>query len=314
MPVLTPPPSTVAGQGSRHPEKRWMITVNNYSPTTLATIDLLLACDTVQYAVRGKEVASTGTPHLQIFVVFTVNKRFNAVRALFPQSHIEIARSPSLNCSNYCKKESDFREFGTLPAAQGKRNDLNDAFTWADEFTSEHGYPPASPEIARHLPGIYTRYPRFTRCLERRSLGFDLQLGEPRDWQSSLAQRLEAPPDDRVIEFVLDPEGNKGKSWFQRWFMTNNKDKTQILGMGKRDDIAHMVDITKTIFLFNVPRDGMEFLQYTILEQLKDRMVSSPKYNSQMKIMRDKVHVVVFCNEHPDMNKMTRDRYLITEI
>ena len=55
----------------------------------------------------------------------------------------------------------------------------------------------------------------------------------------------------------------------------------------------------------------MEFLQYTILEQLKDRMVYSPKYNSMMKYMQFVPHVVVFCNEQPNMTAMSEDRYEI---
>ena len=89
---------------------------------------------------------------------------------------------------------------------------------------------------------------------------------------------------------------------------------TQVLSIGKRDDVAHALDQTKKIFLFNVPRGGMEFFQYTTVEQLKDRMVFSPKYDSKTKIWREKVHVVVFCNEEPDMAKMTADRYIIMNI
>nr|AUF34970.1 putative replication-associated protein [uncultured virus] len=91
--------------------------------------------------------------------------------------------------------------------------------------------------------------------------------------------------------------------------LTQFPDKVQILSGGKRDDIAHAIDPSKQIFLFNVPRGGMEYLQYTILEQIKDRMVFSPKYNSQTKILRNRAHVVVFSNEMPDIEKMTHDRY-----
>jgi hypothetical protein len=111
--------------------------------------------------------------------------------------------------------------------------------------------------------------------------------------------------------FYVDDEGGKGKSWFQAWYLTKNPEKTQVLSAGKRDDIAHTIDKTKSVFFFNIPRGGMEYLQYPILEQLKDRMVFSPKYNSTMKFLTAVPHVVVFCNEHPDMNKMSLDRYII---
>lgn len=78
--------------------------------------------------------------------------------------------------------------------------------------------------------------------------------------------------------------------------------------------MAHMISPSKSVFLINVPRTQMEFLQYSILEMLKDRMVSSPKYNSRMKVLEQVPHVVVFSNEAPDLAKMTMDRYDVREI
>jgi hypothetical protein len=75
-----------------------------------------------------------------------------------------------------------------------------------------------------------------------------------------------------------------------------------------------MVDVGKKVYLFNVPRGSMEFLNYGFLEMLKDRMILSPKYESCMKLLEYTPHVVVFANEHPDMSKMSADRYNITEL
>ena len=96
--------------------------------------------------------------------------------------------------------------------------------------------------------------------------------------------------------------------------MSSQLPECQLLGPGKRDDLAHAVDERSRIFLFNVPRGQMEYLNYGLLEMLKDRMVLSPKYDSQMKILRHTPHVVVFSNEDPDDSKMTEDRYDITHI
>jgi len=99
----------------------------------------------------------------------------------------------------------------------------------------------------------------------------------------------------------------------QYWY-SERPDDVQMLRVGKRDDFAYAIDPTKKLFVFDIPRGGMEYLQYTILEQLKDRVIFSPKYNSRTKIIRHKVHVVVFCNEDPDRNKMSRDCYYIINI
>ena len=52
-------------------------------------------------------------------------------------------------------------------------------------------------------------------------------------------------------------------------------------------------------------------MQYTILEQLKDRMVSSAKYNLRTKIFRSKIHVFVFCNDETEFTTIPEHRYNI---
>lgn len=79
-------------------------------------------------------------------------------------------------------------------------------------------------------------------------------------------------------------------------------------------DMAYALDETKSVFLINVPRGGIEFLQYRFLESLKDKYVFSSKYESKMKILRETPHIVVFCNEYPDLSKMSSDRYNITNM
>ena len=134
------------------------------------------------------------------------------------------------------------------------------------------------------------------------------------EWQEFLKNRLLCEADDRSVEFYVDAEGGKGKSFFCRWMLSKYPEYVQVLSGGKRDDLAHAIDTSKRIFLFNLPRGGIEFIQYTILEQLKDRVIFSPKYCSSTKILNYFCHVVVFCNEQPDMDKMSADRYKINNI
>ena len=71
-----------------------------------------------------------------------------------------------------------------------------------------------------------------------------LVVGELREWQRRLDQVLGGEPDDRKIVFCIDPEGNRGKTWLTRRCFTNRYD-VQILGVGKRDDLAYAIDETK---------------------------------------------------------------------
>lgn len=292
---------------------RWCFTLNNYTSDETQLVIQLGEHELVKYLIFGREQGQSGTPHLQGFIIFTRSVRRTRVSGLIPRAHLEPARGTSVQASTYCKKDNDYEEFGELPQGN-KSNALVDTLvSWGDAFIAEEGRAPTSPEIAKAHPTAYLRYPRVCRLFENRAPGPNLRDGTLRAWQQELDQRLGAPPDDRTIEFYVDEDGGKGKSWFQAWYLTLHPETTQILSAGKRDDIAHSICKTKTVFFFNIPRGGMEYLQYTILEQLKDRMVYSPKYNSQMKYLTFVPHVVVFCNEQPDMTKMSLDRYRITD-
>ena len=50
----------------------------------------------------------------------------------------------------------------------------------------------------------------------------------------------------------------------------------------------------------------MEFLQYQLMKMLKNRLVFSAKYGSEMNTLGATPHVVVFCIAEPDMSLMCR--------
>ena len=291
---------------------RWCFTINNPTDSDKNVIAGFHRSERCKYLVVGRETGLEGTPHLQGFVIVKSPISRSGIKTrLGGRGHFEAARGSSPQAATYCKKDGDYDEYGTCPTNAGASSILNSLYEWGDEFITTNGRAPTSPEIAKEHPTAYLRYPRATRLFQHRAPIPELRNGEPREWQAELEDILDGPADDRKITFYVDPEGNKGKSWFQAWYLTKHDDEVQVLSAAKRDDIAHSVDTTKRVFFFNIPRGGMEFLQYTILEQLKDRMVYSPKYNSMMKYMQFVPHVVVFCNEQPNMTAMSEDRYEI---
>lgn len=288
--------------------KRWVFTINNYNDEHIASLDSL-EC---RYLVYGRETApTTGTPHLQGFVVFETALRRSTIVANVGGGHWQPANGTSQQASDYCKKDGNFTERGQLPNQQGKRRDLERLVDWLDEFIEDNGRAPTEREVARLQPLALLKRIDIMRLARLRAPDPIIRDGEPNEWQRHLYDELESDADDRSVIFYVDSEGGKGKTWFQQWLVSKAPEKVQLLGVGKRDDMTFAVDADKTVFLVNVPRGGMEFLQYTVLEQLKDRMVFSTKYQSSMKVLKSNVHVVVFCNEDPDMAKMSGDRYVI---
>lgn len=71
----------------------------------------------MRYLVVGKEVSTTGTPHLQGFCYF-VNKRSMAqVKTILgtTRCHLEAAKGSASQNREYCSKEKDFFELGECP-------------------------------------------------------------------------------------------------------------------------------------------------------------------------------------------------------
>lgn len=292
--------------------KKWCFTLNNPTQGEKDLLADVLQSEHCEYAVVGREVGETGTPHLQGFVVFSTRKRLaNAKAILGSRLHLEVARGTPQQAADYCKKDGDFDEYGELISSQGKRSDWDAYKDWLKARES----PPSEAEIAEEWPCLYGRYRSNALSMSRLLCPIPvLSEGDPRDWQLDLEEYLSAPPDDRSVRFVVDPEGGKGKSWFCSYWFQKHSLETQLLSSGKRDDLAHAVDPTKKYFFFDVPRGGMEYFQYGILEQLKNRVVFAPKYESTTKILHFRPHVVVFSNEHPDESKLTHDRFDIQDV
>ncbi len=292
---------------------RWCFTLNNYNEAAQNAICTLLAdADIVKYGVYGREVApTTNTPHLQGFCIFHQRYRLGGVRALFEPYgvHLEAARGTSKEASDYCKKDGDFEEFGTL-SVQGVRNDFAEFKHWVLSQPSA----PTSALVAQEYPNLWIKYPRIMEWIKLIYPSPILELGNPRDWQRHLEGCLDQDPDGRKVIFVVDPVGGCGKSWFCRYWFTRFPDLTQLLSVGKRDDLAHCIQTDKQFFFFDVPRGQLEFFQYSVLEQLKNRVVFSPKYSSTTKILKQLPHVVVFTNEEPNRSALTSDRFQVIHV
>nr|AKV62260.1 putative spliced replication initiation protein [Didemnum sp. Sea Squirt associated virus] len=281
--------------------KNWVYTLNNPTGDEISKAEgLFLSTPGVIYHVFGKETGDSGTFHLQGYVIFSQRKRLGQLREIFPRGHFEVSRGSPHQASDYCKKEGDFKEFGSLPPqAQGKRTD----WERLREYVEQLGRRPLERDLILEFPNL---------------VGASYNISHDLHPQKRVANGSGKPtpriPRQPAIEFIVDPEGNSGKTWFCQYMITQHPDSVQYLRIAKRDDLTFAIDETRTIFLFDVPRGQMEFLQYNVLEQIKDRLIFSPKYSSTLKILTSNVHCVVFSNEEPDVSQLSSDRLRVVRL
>ncbi|AXH74143.1 MAG: putative viral replication protein [Cressdnaviricota sp.] len=78
-----------------------------------------------KYLVYGRELSpSTGKPHLQGYIYFENARSFESTCKLLGNAHVESSKGSSQENRDYCTKDKDFVEMGTLPHP-GARSDLH---------------------------------------------------------------------------------------------------------------------------------------------------------------------------------------------
>lgn len=116
------PKSTKSDTSSRG----WCFTLNNYTDDDVNAL-ASLGCE---YIVYGKEVASTGTPHLQGYVHFKSACTFSALRKKMPSSpHIEPRMGTVDQAIEYCEKDGNMYERGIRPKSKKQQGQLGSTAT-----------------------------------------------------------------------------------------------------------------------------------------------------------------------------------------
>lgn len=291
--------------------KAWCFTLNNYTPEDLDRLSAPL--EDVEYLIYGRETGDSGTPHLQGTVIFRSTKRLAEVIGVIGQAHCTITKFLGQSI-DYCKKEGDFTEVGTLPElgsagnlkGQGQRSDLASFQQSVKDGMTD------LKDLREHHPLVCAKYPKYVKdYIKDQAVSFTVPCFQLRSWQETLCSKLQLPPDPREIDFIVDINGNQGKSWFARRYCDLHSN-AQIIVPGKKADMAYVVNDKNKVFFLDCPRSKQgDFIQYDFLEELKNGYVFSSKYESVIKAFAYP-HVVVLMNEHPASDKLSADRYNVT--
>jgi len=136
-------------------------------------------------------------------------------------------------------------------------------------------------------------------------------------WQKELLSSLKESPNNRAIYWYWEKVGNVGKTAFAKFMAV--KFACICVG-GKGNDIFCGINKYKEkeghyplIVIVDCPRDRLEYMNYGAIEQVKNGLVFSGKYESTMMVFNSP-HVVIFANDEPDRSMYSDDRWIIKKI
>ena len=136
-------------------------------------------------------------------------------------------------------------------------------------------------------------------------------------WQKKLLEIFKNEPNDRIINWYWEPKGGGGKTSFAKYLCYYYN---FIMVSGKANDmkfgIVSYMKKNKTGppgVIINIPKSNIDFVSYSGIEEIKDGIFFSGKYESEM-VMFNSPHLIVFANEEPDYEKFTKSRWNVVKI
>ena len=131
-------------------------------------------------------------------------------------------------------------------------------------------------------------------------------------WQETLRNYIK--PSDREVIWVIGCKGNEGKTWFQE-FLASKFGWSRM----KKSSICHILSkrslMTTDIFLFDVGKAKTDDdMNYELIEHVKNGRTLAGKFDSKELKFHTPNIIVVFSNEKPDVDQLSKDRWTIFQI
>lgn len=143
--------------------------------------------------------------------------------------------------------------------------------------------------------------------------------GKLKPWQNVVLGLTKKPVGRNVI-WIYDQTGNSGKSWFLKYCITNFPEKYTAIVQASNQ--YHTSTIMKNILdsgwngdtiIIDIPRSADFSSIYTSIEDFKNGIITSVKYNGKTMIFNP-CHVIVMCNFPPNEACLSKDRWQIIDL
>jgi len=141
----------------------------------------------------------------------------------------------------------------------------------------------------------------------------DIDYEEPRGWQLDVMRIISSKPDKRTIHWYWERDGNVGKTTLCKYLVLKHD---ALMLTGKSNDMYHMLSKypkKRKVIIIDVPRSSQDYINYGAIEQIKNGLIFSGKYEGSQLVFNCP-HVIVFANQKPDIKTMSEDRWRIVEI
>lgn len=135
--------------------RNFILTINNEERSDTELFEYCKQLNNIKYFVFQREKGNEkGTEHIQMYLEFSMPKKFETIKSYFPRAHIEERKGTKSQARDYCMK-SDTRigeplEYGTF-VDNGKRSDLSDIYELVKDGATDY-------EIMELYPTQFMRY------------------------------------------------------------------------------------------------------------------------------------------------------------
>jgi hypothetical protein len=137
-------------------------------------------------------------------------------------------------------------------------------------------------------------------------------------WQKDVLKIVRGPVDPRHIIHLWEPDGNAGKSALVKFLFVQEPRVCVVAGKGAdvANNIANFYEehgvFPKTV-IFDVPRSSAGYVSYATMENVKNGLLNNTKYHA-LTLAFNPPHVLVFSNEPPKDETMSKDRWIVGQI
>lgn len=193
----------------------YVFTLNNYTSEEVTAFQNFVFNGCCRFVAFGKEVAESGTPHLQGVIVFKTKKSLAQVKVLNTRAHFERCMGTLEEALRYVKKGCQSKDEWTSLKAAGPNYGK-------DVDYHQYGVPPLTSKEKGVVGGQmekdrYSEAREFAKKGNLDSIPADLYVRFYNSWKSIAKDHMEKPADkDGVTGIWIHGLSNTGKSRIAR--------------------------------------------------------------------------------------------------